>query len=176
MLNAIKKRGAAFALVAGVAGLMTLATMNAGARARDGAVAAPLVASKIAVETLDGHLRAKITIDNHSEHTVFVPRVLVSEGEQEGKLFEVRDSSNGDPLDYIGMMVKRPAPTKKDYVAIKPHGQLSNSFEIGHAYRFISGRHAYQISFSGSYVADLNKFEQSTPIDTATAMFAHVAP
>lgn len=172
MLKALQTRGTMFAVVAGVAGLLAMGVMNAGASARDGVV--PVISSKIVVDTHDGQLLAKITIDNHSEHTIYVPRVLASEGEPEGNLFEVRDSSNGDPLDYVGMLVKRAPPTKHDFVAIKPHGQLATRFDISHAYRFMNGRHAYQINFSGIFVNDLNRLDQSTPIGVATAMFAHV--
>ncbi|WP_426110159.1 hypothetical protein [Massilia sp. PWRC2] len=172
MLKALQKRGKMLAVVAGVAALLAMGAMNAGARARDGVVA--VIASNIVVDTHDGQLLAKVTIDNHSEHTIYVPRVLANEGEPEGNLFEVRDSSNGDPLDYVGMLVKRALPTKHDYVAIKPHGQLSTRFDISHAYRFMNGRHAYQISFSGAFVNDVNRLDQRTPLDVATAMFAHV--
>ncbi|HEU5437254.1 MAG TPA: hypothetical protein VFU95_12610 [Telluria sp.] len=173
MFNAIQKRGKLLAVVAGLAGILAMTAMSSGAGARDG-VAAP-VTSKVAVETRDGQVLATLTINNQGDSTVYVPRVFLKEGEPEGRLFEVRDSSNGDPLDYIGMMVKRPPPTKKDFVAVKPHSKVSNTLDISNSYRFVSGRHAYQISLNAGYLTDLNKLEQQNAIEPAAAvMFAHV--
>lgn len=174
MFNALHKGGKVLAIAAAVAGLVAMVTLSggAGARARDGVSAA--VTSKIAVESRDGHVLAKIIIDNQSEQTVFVARSVMAASEPQGPLFDVRDSSNGDPLDYLGPMVKRAAPTKKDFVAIKANSQLSNTVDIGNAYRYVLGRHAYQINFSGSYVTDVKKPEQQTPLEPASAMFAHV--
>jgi hypothetical protein len=174
MFNAIQQRGKLFAAIAGAAGLFAIITMSsgAGARARDGVVA--VVTSKVAVQSNDGQVFAKITIDNQSDQTVFVPRVLAREGEPAGNLFDVRDSSNGDPLDFLGMMVKRAPPGKKDFVAVKPYSKLTNTLDISKSYRFVSGRHAYQISLNGSYLSDLNKLDQLTPIEPVPVMFAHV--
>lgn len=172
MFNAIQKRGKLFAAIAGMAGVLAMTAISSGAGARDGV--APVISSKVAVESHEGQVLAKLTISNDSERTIYVPRVFTLEGEPEGNLFEVRDSSNGDPLDFIGMMVKRPPPTKKDFVAVKPHAKLSNTLDISNSYRFVPGRHAYQISLNGSYLADLSKLEQSTRIEPTAAMFAHV--
>lgn len=172
MFNAIAQRGKVLAAIAGVAGILAMTVMNSGAGARDGVT--PVITSKVVVESHEGQALARITISNQSEHTIFVPRVLTQEGEPEGNLFEVRDSSNGDPLDFVGMMVKRPPPTKKDFVAIKPHAKLSNTFDISNSYRFVPGRHAYQIALRGTYLSDLTKLDQQNQIEPATSMFAHV--
>jgi hypothetical protein len=174
MSTAIQQGGKVLAIVAGIAGVLAMVAMTAGAgaRARDGVH--PVVTSKVAVESRDSQVLATVTINNQTENTVFVPRVLAQEGEPEGNLFEVRDSSNGDPLDYVGMMVKRPAPTKKDFVPIKPHASLLTTFAISNSYRFATGRHAYQISLNGSYLTDLSKLEQHSQIEAPPVMFAHV--
>lgn len=172
MFNAIQQRGKVLAAIAGVAGLLAMTAMSSGAGARDGVTA--VITSKVTVESHQGQALARITISNDSERTIYVPRMLSQEGEPEGNLFEVRDSSNGDPLDFVGMMVKRPAPTKKDFVAIKPHARLSNTFDISNSYRFVPGRHAYQISLRGTYVTDLAKLDQQSQIEPTMTMFAHV--
>ena len=172
MFKPLQQRAKVLATIAGVAGLLAIATMSGGAGARDGV--SPVVSSKIAVESRDGHVLATLTINNQGERAVYVPRVLTQEGAPEGRLFEVRDSSNGDPLDFVGMLVKRSPPTRKDFVAIKPHSKLTTTFDISNSYRFGNGRHAYQISVAGSYLTDLNKLEQGTQIEPAAAMFAHV--
>jgi hypothetical protein len=172
MFKSIKQGGKVLAVVAGMAGVLALVAVTSGAGARDG-VHQP-VTSKVAVETRDGQVLATLTINNQTDSTVFVPRALAQEGEPEGNLFEVRDSSNGDPLDFVGMMVKRPPPSKKDFVPIKAHTSLTNTFDISNSYRFVTGRHAYQISLNGSYLSDLNKLEQQRQIEPTPVMFAHV--
>jgi hypothetical protein len=160
------------ALAAGVAGVFAMVTFSAGAGARDGVT--PSVTEKLAVDTHDGKVLVKLTIDNQSDHPVYVARSLMTEKEPEGRVFDVRDSSNGDPLDYIGMMVKRPPPGKKDFVAVKPHSKLSNTIDITQSYRFQVGRHAYQVNRAGSYVTNLDKLDQESPVEPVSAMFAHV--
>ncbi|MDB5959056.1 MAG: hypothetical protein JWP59_350 [Massilia sp.] len=172
MFNAIQQRGKLLAAIAGVAGILAMTAMSSGAGARDGVAAG--VSSKIAVESHDGQVLAKVIIDNQSERTVYVPRVYLQEHEPEANLFEVRDSSNGDPLDYVGMMVKRAPLTRKDFVAVKPHSKVWNTLDISKSYRFVSGRHAYQISLNGSYLTDLSKLDQQSRIEPAPVMFAHV--
>lgn len=161
------------ALATGAAGLVAMVTFSGGAGARDGVT--PLVTEKLAVDTHAGKVLVKVTVDNQSDKVVYLPRTLMSAAEPEGRLFDVRDSSNGDPLDYVGRMVKRPPLGKKDFVAVKPHSKLSNTIDITRSYRFQTGRHAYQVNLAGSYLADLNQLDQETPVEPASAMFAHVA-
>jgi hypothetical protein len=172
MFKQLQQGGKALAIAAGVAGVFAMVTFSTGAGARDGV--SPLVTEKLAVDSRDGKVLVKITIDNQSDKPVYVARSLMSATEPEGRIFDVRDSSNGDPLDYVGMMVKRPPPGKKDYVAVKPHSKLSNTIDITQSYRFQAGRHAYQVNLAGSYLTDLNKLEQETAVEPVSAMFAHV--
>lgn len=172
MFNQLQRGGKALAFVAGVAGLFAMVTFSTGAGARDGVT--PLVSQKLSVDTHDGKVLVKVTVDNQSDKPVYVARSLMNATEPEGRIFEVRDSSNGDPLDYVGMMVKRPPPGKKDFVAVKPHSKLSNTIDITQSYHFQVGRHAYQVNFAGSYLTDLNKLDQETAVEPVSVMFAHV--
>ena len=38
----------------------------------------------------------------------------------------------------------------------------------------MQGRHTYQLSYSGNYVADVKKVEQLTPVEPDSVMFAYV--
>lgn len=172
MFNGFKQGGKVLAVVAGMAGVVAMTAMVAGAGARDGV--SPQVTEKVSVTSSAGKVLVKVTVDNGSDKVVYVPRALMSATEPQGRLFDVRDGSNGDPLDYVGMMVKRPPPGKKDFVAVKPHSKLFNIVDITRSYRFQTGRHAYQISLAGTYLTDLNQLEQETPVEPASAMFAHV--
>jgi hypothetical protein len=142
--------------------------------ARDGIVNP--VTEKIQVESRDGKVLVRLTFDNQSDSTVYLPRTLASDKEPIGNWFEVRDSSNGDPLDYTGPMVKRSPLGKQDFLALKPHSTHHNTIDITHAYAFMQGRHAYQLNFAGHYATDLKKLDALTEAEPASVMFAHVGP
>ncbi|MDB5935087.1 MAG: hypothetical protein JWQ01_2431 [Massilia sp.] len=146
--------------------------MPGAASARDGVRS--MVYEMVKVESRDGKVLVRLTIDNQGDSTIYVPRSVASEQELFGNWFEVRDSSNGDPLAYIGPVVKRAPLGKGDFVAVKPHSRHRNTIDITNAYAFVAGRHAYQLNYAGTYVSDLKSIAQVTPIEPASVMFAHV--
>jgi hypothetical protein len=142
------------------------------ASARDGIVNP--VSQKVQVESRGGKVLVRVTFDNQSERTIYLPRTLASDKELTGNWIEVRDSSNGDPLDYTGVMVKRSPLGKADFLALKPHSQHQNTIDITRSYAFMQGRHAYQLTVAGNYVSDLKSLGNLTPAEPASVMFAHV--
>lgn len=142
------------------------------AGARDGVMNS--VSEKVQVESRNGKVLVQLTFKNDSNRTVYVPRSVASDKELFGAWFEVRDSSNGDPVDYIGPTVKRAPLGKDDYLPLKPHSRHHNTIDITQAYAFIPGRHTYQLSFAGNYVADVNQIAQLTPVELNSVMFAHI--
>jgi hypothetical protein len=144
-----------------------------GVKARDGVVNP--VSEKVQVESRDGKVLVRVTFDNQSDHTVYVPRAVASDKELFGNWFEVRDSSNGDPIEYVGPTVKRAPLGKDDFLPIKPHSKHRNTIDITKAYAFMHGRHTYQLNFSGNYVADVKKVDQRTPVEPDSVMFAYIA-
>lgn len=159
-------------LLAAMLGAACLLGVTGSAIARDGVMNS--VSEKVQVESRHGKVLVRLTFDNQSDHTVYVPRSMASEKELFGSWFEVRDSSNGDPIDYIGPMVKRAPLGKDDFLAVKPHTKHRNTIDITKAYAFMQGRHTYQLSYAGNYVADVKKIEQLTPVEPDSVMFAHV--
>ena len=158
-----------------VASMVLLGTaflLAGSAAARDGVRS--MVHEMLKVESRDGKVLVRVTIDNQSDHTVYVPRSVASEKEPFGNLFEVRDSSNGDPVNYIGPMVKRGPLGKEDFLPVKPHTRHHNTIDITNAYAFMPGRRAYQLNYSGHYLTDLKKTGQTTPVEPDSVMFAHV--
>jgi hypothetical protein len=152
-------------------GAATLMGAAGNAAARDG-VMNP-VSEKIQVESRDGKVLVRLTIDNQSERTVYVARSVASDKELFGNWFEVRDSANGDPIDYVGPTVKRAPYGKADFLAVKPHSRHSNTIDITRAYAFMVGRHTYQLNYAGSFIADVKKLDQVTPVEPDSTMFAH---
>jgi hypothetical protein len=152
-------------------GAACLVAAAGSAGAMDGVV--DMVSEKVQVESRDGKVLVRLTIDNQSERTVYVARSVASDKELFGAWFEVRDSSNGDPIDYIGPTVKRAPLGKDDFLAVKPHSKHRNTIDITKAYAFMQGRHAYQLNFAGRYVADLKNLAQLTPVEPDSVMFAY---
>ena len=161
------------AAVLGAACVAAVVSFGGSASARDGMVNP--VSEKVVVESRGGKVLVRLTVDNQSDRTVWVARSVASERELFGNWFEVRDSSNGDPIDYVGPTVKRAPLGKADFVAVKPHSQLKNTIDITRAYAFMQGRHTYQLSYSGSYVGDVKKIAETTPVEPDSVMFAHIA-
>jgi hypothetical protein len=159
-------------LLAAMLGAACLLGTSGGASARDGVVNS--VSAKVQAESRDGKVLVRLTFDNQTDRTVYVPRTVASDKELFGNWFELRDSSNGDPIDYIGPTVKRAPPGKDDFLPVKPHSRHRNTIDITRAYAFMQGRHTYQLSYAGNYVADLKKVEQLSPAEPDAAMFAHV--
>jgi hypothetical protein len=159
-------------LLAAALGAAVLLGASGSAGARDGVMNS--VSEKVQVESRNGKVLVRLTIDNDSDRTVYVPRTVASDKELFGAWFEVRDSSNGDPLDYVGPTVKRAPLGKDDYLAIKPHSRHHNTIDITQAYAFMAGRHTYQLNFAGNYVADVKQLTQLTPVEPDSVMFAYV--
>jgi hypothetical protein len=134
-----------------------------------------LISEKIQVESRDGKVLVRLTIDNQSDRTVYVPRTVASDKELFGNWFDLRDSSNGDPIDYVGPTVKRAPPGKDDFLPVKAHTKHRNTIDITRAYAFMQGRHTYQLNYAGQYVADVKRVDQLTPVEPDSVMFAYIA-
>ena len=61
---------------------------------------------------------ATVTITNDSARPMLLPRWQVPGARLEADLFSV--TRDGKPVDYLGILVKRPAPRPADFVAIAP--------------------------------------------------------
>ena len=109
---------------------------------------------KFAVKDANGHALLQIALVNKTQQPVKVPRALASETEMFGKLFDLRDAESGQPLEYQGIMVKRGPLTAEDFQAMAPGARLTNAIDLSRAYAFRPGRHAYSISYSGTYFVD----------------------
>jgi hypothetical protein len=159
-------------LVAATLGTAVLLGASGSAGARDGVMNA--VTEKVRVESRNGKVLVRLTFENDSDRTVYVPRSVAVDKQLLNPWFEVRDSSNGDPIQYTGPMVKRPPLGKDDYLALKPHSIHRNTIDITHAYAFMAGRHTYQLNFAGNYVADVKQVDQLTAVEPDSVMFAFV--
>ena len=159
-------------LLAAALGAAALLGASGSVGARDGDMHS--VSEKIQVESRNGKVLVRLTFENNSDRTVYVPRSVASDKALFGAWFEVRDSTNGDPVDYIGPTVKRAPLGKDDYLPVKAHARHHNTIDITDAYAFVPGRRTYQLNFAGNYVADITQIAGLTPLEPASVMFAHV--
>ena len=116
------------------------------------------VRHQLEVETAKGKVRVRLTVENHGETTIWIPREVAAGDELTGRRFDLRDGA-GKPLDYTGMMVKRGALTASDYQAMAPHTMHMNTIDITPSYAFAKGRHSYEIRYDGPWLADVAQLD-----------------
>ncbi|MGW8392420.1 hypothetical protein [Pseudoduganella sp. HUAS MS19] len=130
---------------------------------------AKMLEVRFAVKDTAGQPVLHIALANHAAQPVKVLHALASEEEMFGKLFEVRDAATGQLLDYQGIMVKRGPLTEQDYLSMSPGAHRSNAIDLGPAYAFKPGRHAYTISYTGHYLMGGKK----VPLTVGPVRFEH---
>lgn len=116
------------------------------------------VRHQLEVETGEGRVPVRLTVENRGETAIWVPREVAAEDELTGRRFDLRDAT-GKPLDYTGMMVKRGALTAADWQEVKPHTMHMNTIDITPSYAFRKGRQGYEIRYDGPYVSDLDRLD-----------------
>lgn len=120
------------------------------------------VRHQLEVETTEGKVRVRLTVENHGESTIYVPREVAAGDELTGRRFEVLEVNGarvGKPLDYTGMMVKRGALTAQDHHPVAPHTMHMNTIDITPAYAFKKGKGSYEIRYDGPWLADVKKLD-----------------
>lgn len=122
-----------------------------------------------AVKEAGGHPVLHISLANHAAQPVKVLHALATEEEMYGKLFDLRDADTGQALEYQGIMVKRGPLTEADYLLMAPGMRRENAIDLGRAYAFRPGRHAYTISYAGHYLMD----GKAVPLTVGPLRFEH---
>jgi peptidyl-Lys metalloendopeptidase len=92
-----------------------------------------------------GTVQVKVT--NNSNQIVQVPYWQLPGANAESKLFQV--SRDGKPVDYLGKLVKRGAPTQADLVSFQPYEtkvynvNLAEAYDLGREGGYTIGFHSY---------------------------------
>ncbi len=113
-----------------------------------------MVELQLTVEAGDAQPIVQVNLANHGRRPVKVLQALATEQEMFGKLFDLRDAASGEALEYQGIMVKRGPLTDEDYLVLPPGARRRNEIDLGRAYAFKPGRHAYTISYTGHYLGE----------------------
>ena len=108
----------------------------------------------LAAPPAEGKVVVQVELENRGKRTVLVPRAVASMDRLLGNVFAVKDVMTGEPVPYVGPMVKRGPLTAADYVALKAGQRHTHAMDIGPAYGFAPGTHTYEISYTGHYVVD----------------------
>ena len=94
----------------------------------------------------------QVTISNPTNHTLRVLAWFTPVDGVEEPLFAVQ--RDGQPVGYTGPMIKRPAPTKDDYVSLKAGESLTNDVILSDSYDFsVSGRYTVVYDVSSYYLS-----------------------
>jgi peptidyl-Lys metalloendopeptidase len=105
----------------------------------------------------DGELLVDVVFTNKGDMPIAMLKWYLPDGELEGDLFAL--ARDGQPVNYVGKIVKRPAPTLQDLVALAPGESITRTIDIA--------AH-YDLTQSGVY-----EMQYAT---TAQEMFGHSGP
>ncbi|MEW6762798.1 MAG: hypothetical protein AB1437_18415 [Pseudomonadota bacterium] len=128
------------------------------------------VRHQLEVETGNGKVQVRLSIENRGDTTIWVPREVAAGDELTGRRFEVLDAQ-GAPVDYTGMMVKRGALTAADYQEVKPHSMHMNTIDITPTYAFRKGKNSYEIRYDGPYLKDVKQLDALSHSPAAPVTF-----
>lgn len=80
-------------------------------------------------------------------------------------VFDVR--RDGEPVDYLGRLVKRGEPSASDWITLEPGARRMAEVDIAEAYD-LSIPGAYTVSLAPTTVAGVLQFNQATPVRVVT--------
>jgi peptidyl-Lys metalloendopeptidase len=120
----LRSISAAFAAIA-------LSLAGVAAHAQSNSIAVALSSDSANLSGTDD-VTVNVTLTNLTAETVYVPKWYVPlEGTAAGVFTVLRD---GEAVPYLGAIVKRRAPTAKDFVRIAPRGSLELTVELSSLY------------------------------------------
>ena len=124
----------------------------------------------------DDDLAASVTITNDSARVLMVPRWLVPGERLDSNLFDVR--RDGMAVEYLGILAKRGAPSRSDFVALAPGRSLTGRTELTRHYDISDGGE-YTVAFRGDLLDGVQASElmlASQAIESETLAFYRDAP
>ena len=97
----------------------------------------------------DNELLATITFSNPDSRPLYLLRsTTLQEDEMTRNAFAI--TSDARTIGYIGMLVKRAAPTEQDWITIESGGSVSSTVDLRSYYDFPKNKNiSYSIHFNG---------------------------
>lgn len=127
----------------------------------------------LSVASSGGRVLVTVVLDNPTNHPIHVPHAIATDKELFGRLFEIRDTATGQPVEYQGPLVKRGPLTADDYFTVRPGTRHTNTLDITDSYAFKAGEHTYQLSYAGFAVSDLAKLDDTRRLSVPPVSFTH---
>ena len=111
-------------------------------------------------EPNDGTVTVQLKVEAKSEGAFAELTFLNTSSSEEASLYKyntclenrIRNNvfkieSEGQAVQYIGRLAKRPDPKPEDFAKLPPHATLSCVVRLDDAYRFLPGSHSYEIEY-----------------------------
>jgi len=164
----VGKRKAAGAAMATAAWMMMMTAPGLAAPADNPGVTISVKAERATLGKSD-EVAVVVTMTNSSAATVYLLKWQTPFGTTEAPLFDI--TRDGQPVRYLGRMVKRAAPTPADYIALAPGASRSVRVELSALYQMgVTG--AYSIRYRD---AVLQLFARPGALPSAARGFAEAA-
>ncbi len=102
------------------------------------------------VEVNGREVLAKLKFTNNTKKSVWLYKhILGLNGKLTNRLFEI--TCEGKKVTYTGKMIKRRAPTAKDFLELEAEDELETEVPLHKYYRFLEGKHEY-VAIYDAYV------------------------
>ncbi len=124
--------------------LATLVSVTGAGAAPKNDLSVSISADKTSFSASDTVL-LNVTISNNGKNPAKVLKWYTAVDEVEEAIFNV--TRDGASVDYVGAHYKRPAPTGKDYVSLKPGESLTRSVDLG-LYYDLSASGVYELEYN----------------------------
>jgi hypothetical protein len=105
------------------------------------------VSVHLTVSIDSGEAMARLEFRNNSKQDIFIEKYNACvEGRIENNVFEIR--TNGQLLEYMGMLAKRRRPILEDYLVIVSGRNFETEVALTRAYAFPKGLRQYSAAYS----------------------------
>ncbi len=154
------------AMMAGLIAVLSLVVVGTALAAMPGEDRGPVLASRMeAAEwyTPDEAIAVRFSLENQGDRSVWVLRYQVPSDDIDANLFEI--TLNGQPVEYLGPVVKRAEPISEDYFEIRAGARFSVVFDPSAVYDMTE-----QGDYSVSYRPTFLNVRTQAPAEGVTAV------
>ncbi|MFM8320547.1 MAG: M35 family metallo-endopeptidase [Chloroflexota bacterium] len=163
-MNAFRSARKLFFLVA----LVALLLFTIGASASSSSEAVVTLSAGQAEFSAAEDVVVQVTISNPTNHTIRVLKWFTPLDDVEEPLFKV--ARDGQPVQYLGAIYKRPAPTGADYVSLKAGESLSASVSLAQYYDLSqSGSYSVAFDVKAANLSSEKSEGRGQPVETLTS-------
>jgi hypothetical protein len=93
-----------------------------------------------------GEVNLVFTVQSVQEHRLCIYHTPLESFSR--SILDIKDAG-GESVGYLGPMIKRGPPSKRDYVTVRPNEPLAATFNLAHHYG-VAGGSTYTVQFKGN--------------------------